>query len=148
MAKLKVQGIEVVENRLEELSKDIQREIIPEMLKAGAEVMVRKWQDSIRSHHHISNKGNSHMVDAVKATEVRYETDGASIEVYPMGTDSHRINQAQKAYILHHGRHPTNKGTKGITGDKFVTEAEKAAKREIAEAMQTALDRAIAEKKG
>ena len=148
MAKLKVHGIEVVEERLESLSKDLQRDIIPRMLEAGAGVMVGKWQDSIRRHHHISQKGTSHMVDAVKMTEVRYETDGASIEVYPMGTDSHRINQAQKAYILHHGRHPTNKGTKGITGDKFVTEAEKAAKREIAEAMQTALDRAIAEKKG
>lgn len=146
MATLKVHGIEVMEERLDSLSKDLRTKIMPRMLEAGAGVMIGEWKSSIRTHHHVTSGGNQHMVDAVKATDIRYTDNGASIEVYPQGTDSHRINQAQKAYILHHGRKPTNRGTKGITGDKFVTKAEKSAKPKVAEAMQKALDRAVAEK--
>ena len=80
------------------------------------------------------------MEGSVGMTDVSIGTNGMEISVYPQGTDSHRITNAQKAYILHYGRNPTKKGTKAIKGDRFVTAAEKKAKPAVFAAMQAALN--------
>lgn len=147
MAKLHLEGITEIEKQLTELQKDFANDISSRVLKAGAWELVNGWKKTIRDNHHVSRKDKEHMVDVVD-WEISIKPDGSSATVYPRGTDSHRITHAQKAFILHYGRKPTKKGTKGITGDKFVTKAEKEATPKIVEAMQRALDRAVAEKKG
>lgn len=143
MAKLTVSGFDELENRLKAIEKGLRGEAEAKMLRAGAEVLVNAWRGSIEGHHHIRS---SQMLNHVGMTDVKTGKDGLEISVYPMGTDSHRVNNAQKAYILHYGRQPTRKGTKGIKGDKFVTEAERAAKPQVYEAMQRALNEYIAGK--
>lgn len=143
MAGLKVDGFDELERRLQAIEKGLKGEAEETMLKAGAAVLVESWKGSIESRgHRISGA----MKDSVAATEVRHTEDGAEIHVYPQGTDNHRITNAQKAFILHHGRQATRRGTKGIKGDKFVTAAENEAKTKIFEAMQAALNEYLAGK--
>lgn len=147
MAKLYLEGITEIEAQLMSLQKDIGGDISKRVLQAGAWELVNGWKKTIRDNHHVSRLDKEHMVDAVE-WETFIRPEGSYATVYPRGTDSHRITHAQKAFILHYGRRPTKKGTKGITGDKFVRKAEKESAPKIMDAMQRALDRAVAEKKG
>lgn len=142
MARLTVTGIDELMNRLKALEKGLRGEAEVRMLKAGAQVLVDEWTGTIRERHHRTGE----MERSVGMTDVQTGKDGLEISVYPMGTDSHRITNAQKAYILHHGRQPTHRGTKAIKGDKFVTAAEKEAKPKVYEAMQNALNEYISGK--
>lgn len=140
MAKLTVKGIDELERKLQGIEKGLRGEAMQKMLYAGADVLIEAWGGSIQSHHHVRTGA---MLGHVDKTGINIGKDGLEISVYPMGTDSHRITNAQKAYILHNGRQPTRKGTKGIKGDKFVTEAERKAKPQVYAAMQQALDEFI-----
>lgn len=142
MAKLTVTGIAELENRLKKLADGLRGEAEVKMLKAGAAVLADAWAGEIQERHHLTGA----LEGSIGMTEVKPGNDGMEIYVYPQGTDGHRINNAQKAYILHHGRKPTNRGTKEIKGDRFVTAAEKKAKPQIYEAMQKALNEYIAGK--
>ena len=144
MAKLRVDGLDGALEKLQRIEKGLRGEAIESMLNAGAEELISAWQSEIRSRHHILT---GEMVATVDKTPIRAGKDGMYIEVYPMGvSDNHRINNAQKAFILHHGRRPNAKGKKEIKGDKFVTAAEKAAKEKALAAMQAKLNEYIAGK--
>ena len=136
MARLTVTGIDELEARLKKLEQGLRGVAEVKMLKAGAAVLEDAWRGEIREKHRLTGA----MESGVSMTDVTSGNDGLEISVYPMGTDSHRITNAQKAYILHYGRNPTKKGTKAIKGDRFVTAAEKKAKPAVFAAMQAALD--------
>ena len=136
MARLTVTGIDELEARLKKLEQGLRGVAEVKMLKAGAAVLEDAWRGEIREKHRLTGA----MEGGVSMTDVTSGNDGLEISVYPMGTDSHRITNAQKAYILHYGRNPTKKGTKAIKGDRFVTAAEKKAKPAVFAAMQAALD--------
>lgn len=143
MSKLKISGFDELEKRFQALERGLRGEAEAKMLRAGAAVLVTSWKDTIEAKGHMVSHA---MRDSVSMTDIRYTDNGAYIAVYPQGTDGHRVTNAQKAYILHHGRRPTQRNTKEIKGDKFVTEAENAAKAEIYEAMQNALNEYISGK--
>lgn len=143
MARLTVAGIDELENRLKRISAGLRGEAEVRMLKAGAAVLEDAWRGEIESRGH---RKTGEMLKSVGMTDVHAGKDGLEISVYPQGTDSHRITNAQKAYILHSGRRATKKGTKEIKGDRFVTAAEKKARQQVFAAMQQALDEYIAGK--
>ncbi len=143
MAKISSEGIEIVERELQNIDKNLRSTCMREMLEAGADVLVESWRNSIQAHGHVRT---GTMMNNVGKTEVQMEPDGMSIAVYPQGTDSHRVTNAQKAYILHYGRQANKNGRKEIKGDKFVTEAEQNAKRKVDAAMQAILDRYVSGK--
>lgn len=143
MAKLTISGIDELEHRLKAIDQGLRGEAEEKMLQAGADVLIRSWQNSIESKGH---RVTGAMQASVGKTEIRHTEKGAEIYVYPMGTDNHRINNAQKAFIIHYGRKPTRRGTKEIKGDRFVTEAEHNAKAEIFAAMQAALNEYVSGK--
>ena len=136
MARLTVTGIDELEARLKKLEQGLRGVAEVKMLKAGAAVLEDAWRGEIREKHRLTGA----MEGGVSMTDVTSGNDGLEISVYPMGTDSHRITNAQKAYILHYGRNPTKKGTKAIKGDRFVTAAEKKAKPAVFAAIQAALN--------
>lgn len=143
MARMTNTGIEVLEAELQRIEKGLRGKATEAMLNAGAEVLIGAWQDEIRESHRKTSTRDL-MASSVNKTEIRYTGDGASIEVYPMGNDTgHRITNAAKAFILHHGRQATRKGTKEIKGDKFVTKAERRKKAEVMAAMQNAMNEFI-----
>ena len=143
MAKITSDGIELLENELKEIEKGLRGECMTAMLNAGADVLVETWRQSIQSHGHVRTGA---MYQAVGKTGILSTKDGMSIEVYPQGTDSHRITNAQKAFILNSGRQPNKRGKKGIKGDHFVTDAENAARDKVTAAMQAVLDRYVSGK--
>lgn len=143
MAKLTVTGLDELEDGLKRLEQNLRGVAETRMLQAGAQVLVEAWQTEIGARGH---RITGAMMDSVAATPVTAGKDGLEISVYPQGTDSHRITNAQKAFILHHGRKATGRGTKAIKGDRFVTAAEKAAKPRVIEAMQQALNEYVARK--
>jgi len=142
MARLRVSGLDELEARLKSLEAGLRGVAEVKMLKAGAAVLVEAWQGEIQEKHHLTGE----MQRNVGMTDVHTGKDGLEISVYPQGTDNHRITNAQKAYILHHGRVATHKGKKAIKGDKFVTAAEKKAKPAVYAAMQQALNEYISGK--
>lgn len=142
MARLTVTGLDEMEAKLKRLEQGLRGEAEVKMLKAGAAVLEDAWRGEIEAKHHVTYA----MRDGVSMTDVTAGKDGLEISVYPQGTDSHRITNAQKAYILHYGRNPTHKGTKAIKGDKFVTAAEKKAKPAVFAAMQAVLDEYVSGK--
>ena len=143
MARLKVTGLDELENKLKAIEKGLRGEAMQNMLYAGADVLINAWKGSIQQKHHYRSHA---MEDNVDKTSIHTAKDGLEISVYPMGTDSHRISNAQKAYILNYGRHAHKKGKEKIEGDKFVTDAEKTAKPQIYAAMQNALNEYISGK--
>ena len=143
MARLSTDGLDDFENQIRKIEAGLRGEAITAMLTAGGEVLKRSWEDKIGEYHHVRTGA---MQQSVGITPVRYDGDGAYVEVYPMGTDSHRVTNAQKAFILHHGRSPKRIGTKGIKGDKFVTKAERDATAAANAAMQQKLNEYIAGK--
>lgn len=140
MAKLKVTGLDELEAKLKAIEAGLRTEAETRMLKAGAQALVDEWGGTIEEHHHVKSH---EMLRSVGMTDVHQGKDGLEISVYPMGTDSHRITNAQKAFILHHGRRPNKNGRGEIKGDKFVTAAERKAKPKVYEAMQNALNEYI-----
>lgn len=145
MAKLRTSGIDLVEDDLRRIERDLRSRAIPEILNAGADELIKAWKEEIDIKGH---RRTGAMINAVGKTEVRYGANGCSIEVYPMGTDSHRVTNAQKAFILHYGRKATAKNTKKIEGDKFATEAENKAKEAVFRAMREAMARFVSGKDG
>ena len=143
MSKLKISGFDELEKRFQALERGLRGEAEAKMLRAGAAVLVTSWKDTIEAKGHMVSHA---MRDAVSMTDIRYTDNGAYIAVYPQGTDGHRVTNAQKAYILHHGRRPTQRNTKAIKGDKFVTAAEKKAKPAVFAAMQAVLDEYVSGK--
>ena len=142
MARLTVKGIDEMENRLKQIEQGLRGEAMQKMLYAGAAVLEEAWRGEISEKHHLTGE----MERNVGRTAISVGKDGLEISVYPMGTDHHRITNAQKAYILHNGRQPTHRGTKAIKGDKFVTEAEKKAKPQVYAAMQAVLNEYVSGK--
>lgn len=143
MARMVNTGDAELETALGQLEQGLRGEAIPAMLNAGGEKLKEAWKTSITQHHHVRTGA---MLEAVQITEPKIEPDGASVEVYPEGTDSHRVTNAQKAFILHYGRRPNGKGRKEIKGHKFVTQAEKTARPEVDAAMQAKLNEYVAGK--
>jgi len=142
MARLRITGLDEMEAKLKSLEQGLRGEAEVKMLKAGAAVLEDAWRGEIRSSHRLTGA----MEAGVSMTDVTAGRDGLEISVYPQGTDSHRVTNAQKAYILHHGRRPTHKGTKEIKGDRFVTAAEKKAKPAVYAEMQAALNEYVSGK--
>ena len=144
MAKFLVdEAVSLMEEKLVRLERDLKRRCIYDMMNAGADVLIESWKNVIQEKRHVRSEA---MYRSVAKTDVMEEVDGASIEVYPMGTDKHRINNAQKAFILHYGREAKKNGRKGIKGDKFVNTAEKRSKERVAAVMQEVLNRYISGK--
>lgn len=127
-----------MENDLQNITRSLRGQIMRDMISAGADVLVDEWRKEIQARGHVVTGA---MMNNVGKTDIRTEPDGMSVEVYPQGTDSHRITNAQKAYILHYGRHANKNGNKAIKGDRFVTAAESAAKEKVEAAMQAVLDK-------
>lgn len=143
MARLSTDGIDELEKKLQAISAGLRGQAVTDMLNAGGEVLKEAWMNEIDAYHHVRTGA---MKENVSVSPVHFDGAGGYVEVYPTGTDSHRITNAQKAYILHYGRAPKKTGTKGIKGDRFVTKAEREARARATEVMQQKLNEYIAGK--
>lgn len=137
MAHFDTTGIDEFMEQLQKVDASMRGDGIKKILQAGAKPYIDSWKGSISAHGHIRSHD---MINAVGMTEVQVNEYGASVDVFPMGTDDHGVRNALKAYVIHHG--VGGKKT-DHTGDKFVTEAERDAEAKSVAAMQNALDQLI-----
>jgi HK97 gp10 family phage protein len=78
-------------------------EAVPEMLKAGAEILVKAQRDEIRSMKLVDT---GDMMKSIKSDKIKKDPDGNSyIDVYPQGKDRKGVRNADKAFIAEFGKH-------------------------------------------
>jgi len=91
------------------------------MAEAGAEEVVKGWQEAIQEAGLIRTGA---MLRSVRAGKVK---DGRT-DIYPQGKDAKGTRNAEKAFILHYG-------TSRKRGTRFVDRAEEIAEPRAVEAM-------------
>ena len=76
-------------------------EAIPEMLNAGAEILVNAQKGEIKSRKLVDTGA---MLNSVKGDKIKKDKDGNSyIDVYPKGKDRKGVRNAEKAFIAEYG---------------------------------------------
>lgn len=91
-------------------------ETADEMLIAGADIVRDAWRYSALSHGHIDT---GDMFDSITySKEPKTVKDIRNIDIYPQGTDSKGVRNAEKAFI-------TNYGTSKKPGSHWVDDADK-----------------------
>lgn len=136
MARLRVDGFELAEQRLDRLGPAMIRRIV----EAGAGAAADAMREETRARGHIRT---GDMLESVGMNEYREFLRGGSADVYPQGDDRKGVRNATKAYVINYGRGGTRK--RGKMGDKFITGNESKTEQAVLEAMQAESDRLIAE---
>lgn len=142
MARMTVNGFELIEGQLNRMG----RPMIRKVLEAGAKAAeTRMAANAAKARHSRSGE----MIRSIGNNGIREYMGGASTEVYPQGDDPKTgARNATKAYVTNYGkgqRPVTRRGARNRTGDKFITGDESKAEEAIAAAMQAESDRLIAE---
>ena len=74
---------------------------IPEMLNAGADILIKTQKDEIQSMKLVDT---GDMARSVKGDKIKKDKDGNSyIDVYPKGKDRKGVRNAEKGFIAEYG---------------------------------------------
>ena len=127
---------------LEGLADDVD-ELSEDMLSAGSEVAVDEWKKGIENEEHkiIAKDGKGFQTkrgyidtgDMLASVSRAEKSPKGTAEIYPQGTDSKGVRNAEKAFILHYG-------TSSVQGSRFVDDIEDKAAPEIYVAMGNVMD--------
>lgn len=102
MAEFNVVGLdEIAESYLRREEKTV--EAVPEMLKAGGEVMRKAQADEIRLTFN-SRRSTGDLARSITVSKVKDVEGGKCVEVYPDKKDRHGIRNATKGFVLQYGR--------------------------------------------
>lgn len=100
MAQFNTVGFDDVEKALLRREKEA-IEAVPEMLKVGANVLIRAQKAEIERMRIVDT---ADMMNSVKATPVKGNDVEQYVEVYPHGKDRKGVRNAEKAFIAQYGR--------------------------------------------
>jgi len=103
MAKFDTVGLEDVTQFMLKQDEATMR-VVPEMLKAGGEVMKKAQQAEIAASFGGSQRSTGALRDSIKVSAVKEKDGGKCVEVYPDGKDSHGVRNATKGFVLQYGR--------------------------------------------
>ena len=102
MAKFTVTGLDdVMEAMLRQ--EEIVEEAVPEMLKAGGEVLKRAFQTETKKLNK-TGRGTGALTASIKVSAVKERDGGKFVEVAPTGKDRHGVRNAEKGFVLNYGR--------------------------------------------
>ncbi len=124
---IKTSGLDALTAELGRLANAVGGDLTERMLDAGAEAAAEDWKEGISEAGHIDS---GEMLKSVAPAPV---TGKGRREVYPLGTDSKGVRNAEKAYIL-------NYGTSKRRGDRFVDKIQKNAETDCYKAMARVFD--------
>ena len=151
MAKISVNGFDLVENQLERMGRPMIRKIV----EAGAAAAEKVMAEETKARKHIRTRD---MLDAIGMNEYREWLGGGSVDVYPQGNDRKGVRNATKAYVINYGKgqRPYRKRPKGklksrienLTGDNYITGNDRETEAAVHAAMQAESDRLIEELNG
>lgn len=129
MASFDTSGLDDLINEMQRLGQN-EGPVVDEMLDAGAAIIRDRWKDSAKEHGHIDTGA---MVDSVDFP-VKGNARALYRDIYPQGKDSKGVRNAEKAFILHYGKH-------NMPGSYWVDDAERKAEPEVTEKCQAIWDR-------
>lgn len=104
--------------------------VADEMLDAAAAIIRDQWRETARERGHVDTGA---MIDSVDFP-VKGNAQALYRDIYPQGTDAKGVRNAEKAFILHYGKH-------NMPGDYWVDDAEMKAGPKAIEACQAIWDR-------
>ena len=102
MAKFNVVGLDDVQEALLR-QETIATQAVPEMLKAGGEVMRNAQKEEINARFN-SRRSTGALLASIKVSPVKDIDGGKRVEIYPNGTDRHKVRNATKGFVLNYGR--------------------------------------------
>ena len=77
-------------------------EAIPEMLNAGADILVKAQKSEVQSMKLVDT---GDMMKSIKGDKIKKDKDGNSyIDVYPQGKDRKGVRNAEKAFVAEYGK--------------------------------------------
>lgn len=129
MARMDTSGLDELVNEMRRLGQDI-GPVADEMLDAAAAVIRDQWRETATAHGHVDTGEMIESVDFPVKGNIR----AMYRDIYPQGTDSKGVSNAEKAFILHYGKH-------NLPGDHWVDEAEEKAGPETVRICQDIWDR-------
>lgn len=129
MARFDTSGLDDLIREMTRLGQD-EGPVVDEMLDTAAGIIRDQWKETAREHGYIATGA---MIDSVDFT-VKGNARALYRDIYPQGKDAKGVRNAEKAFILHYGKH-------NMPGSYWVDEAETKAGPEAIEACQEIWDR-------
>ena len=136
MAKMDTSGLDELIREMQRLGQD-EGPVVDEMLDTAAGIIREQWRETAKRHGHVDTGA---MVDSVDFP-VKGNARALYRDIYPQGVDAKGVRNAEKAFILHYGKH-------NLPGTYWVDEAEDKAGPEAIEACQEIWDRFLAREGG
>ena len=126
MASIVTTGVNELLKELARLGED-EGPVLDAIMDTAIEGTVQGWEQAATAAGFDppgkSGQGTGEMVRSIRASPVRRGSDGRYTEVYPQGTDSKGMRNAEKAFYNHYG----TSGKKGIRATYWVDKAEEIA---------------------
>lgn len=136
MARLKLEGIDVIIQELDAMGEEAKR-VQDDMLIAAADVTVDIWKDEAERRKY---RDTGAMIESIGHTRKPRTVSGVrKIDIYPQGTDKKGTRNAEKAYYLHYG-------TGRINASHWVDDVIEQADAKAFEAMEKKFDKFIKER--
>ncbi len=129
MARMDTSGLDELVNQMRRLGQD-SGPVAEEMLDTAAGIIRDQWRETAKEHGHVDTGA---MIDSVDFP-VKGNVRAMYRDIYPQGKDAKGVSNAEKAFILHYGKH-------NMPGDYWVDEAEMKAGPEAIEACQAIWNR-------
>ena len=129
MARLNTSGLDDLINEMRRLGQD-SGPVVDEMLDAAAGIIRDQWKETAKEHGHIDTGAMIESVDF----PVKGNARAMYRDIYPQGTDAKGVSNAEKAFILHYGKH-------NMPGSYWVDDAELKAGPEAVRTCQEIWDR-------
>lgn len=102
MAKFTVTGLDDVQEAMLRRDKATM-EAVPEMLKAGGEVIKNAFQAETKKLN-STGRGTGDLTASIKVSAVKERNGGKYVDIAPTGTDRHGVRNAEKGFVLNYGR--------------------------------------------
>lgn len=136
MAGIDTSGLDDLVRQMQRMGQD-SGPVADEMLDAAAAIIRDQWRETAKERGHVDTGA---MIDSVDFP-VKGNARALFRDIYPQGTDAKGVSNAEKAFILHYGKH-------NMPGDYWVDEAEMKAGPEAIEACQAIWDRFLQKESG
>ena len=102
MAKFNVVGLDDLQERMLQKAQ-IAEEAVPEMLKAGGEVIKNAFQAETKKLN-STGRGTGDLTASIKVSAVKERNGGKYVDIAPTGKDRHGVRNAEKGFVLNYGR--------------------------------------------
>lgn len=102
MAKFTVTGLDDVQEAMLRRDKATM-EAVPEMLKAGGEVIRRAFQEETQKLN-STGRATGALAASMKVSAVKERGGASYVDIAPTGTDRHGVRNAEKGFVLNYGR--------------------------------------------